>query len=152
MNFQLLPNVFKKIGIFIFVAGGIPSFIQGYKEGRMASEGMPESESVQPWEFIGFTFTEPVLDYLSIFSTIGLLIYLYARDKHFDEFILQLRMEALQLSFLVTALFVFFTMIVFPGQKFGGIFVIQLVGILFIMIYKSKKWQATPDDMVPETS
>lgn len=94
MKIQLLPHYFKYVGVGLFLITGIGSFVEGFIHGYT---GQPMTEMPLPAIFHS--------DLFSILQLFSIIIYATARDKVFDEFILNLRLENVYIVFLGTALF-----------------------------------------------
>ncbi len=146
MTFQFLPNFFKKIGLFIFVVAGIPAMKRGFTEGWNAAEGIPAPETFQAFSVFGFTITEPVYDLCAIIGVAGLLMYLFSKDRIMDEFLVRLRLEAVQLTFIISALFIFAVLIFKVRWTVSAMGVIEYQVVLFLIINKVKKLMNRPED------
>lgn len=146
MNFQFLPNYFKKIGLFIFIAAGIPSMKRGFLDGWNAAQGITTSESFQAFTIFGQTITEPIYNIFAIVGVSGLLMYIFAQDKAMDEFIMRLRLEAVHLTFILSALFIFAVLIFEVRWTVSAMGVIEYQVILFLIINKIKKLSALPKE------
>tara|TARA_R100000908_G_scaffold45503_4_gene21769 strand:- start:60613 stop:61095 length:483 start_codon:yes stop_codon:yes gene_type:complete len=144
MSFQFLPNYFKKVGLFIFIVSGIPSFSKGLVDGRNAADGIPTPEAFEAFTFLGIHFTESLYDTLVFVGIIGLFLYLFSKDKIMDEFLLRIRHEAIQLTFLATVVFVFLMLIINPNWRIGGMALIEYQVVLFLIINKAKKFWSSP--------
>ncbi|HBX65604.1 MAG: hypothetical protein CL670_14175 [Balneola sp.] len=146
MTFQFLPNVFKKIGLFIFVAAGIPAMKRGFIDGWNASEGISAPETFEAFTVFGVMITEPIYNLMSIIGVIGLLIYLFSKDRMMDEFLTKLRLEAVQLTFILTALFMFVMMVFNSSFKVSALGLIEYQLVLFLIINKAKKLWSLPGE------
>jgi hypothetical protein len=146
MTFQFLPNVFKKIGLFIFVAAGIPAMKRGFVEGWNASEGIPAPETFHAFSVLGMTVTEPIYNLLAIIGVSGLLLYVFSKDKVMDEFLIRLRLEAVQLTFIISALFIFTVLIFEVRWSVSAMGVIEYQVVLFLVINKAKKLWSLPGE------
>jgi hypothetical protein len=146
MSFQFLPNYFKKIGLLIFVVAGIPSMKKGFVDGWNASDGIPAPETFEAFTLVGMTITEPFYNILSVIGVVGLFIYLFSKEKLMDEFLTKLRLEAVQLTFIITALFMFFMMIFNSGFKVSALGLIEYQVVLFLIINKAKKLWSLPGE------
>lgn len=145
MTFQFLPNYFKKIGLFIFVAAGIPAMKKGFVEGYNAAKGVSTPEAFQAFNFFSITITEPVYNSLAIIGVAGLLMYVFSKDKVMDEFLVRLRLEAVQLTFIISALFIFAVLIFKVRWTVSAMGVIEYQVVLFLIINKIKKMLARPE-------
>ncbi|MGN8225941.1 hypothetical protein [Gracilimonas sp. BCB1] len=146
MTFQFLPNFFKKIGLFIFVATGIPAFKKGYTEGRNAARGIENPDVYEVFTFWGFRITEPIYNILAVIGIFGLLLYLFSKDKKMDEFLTRIRFEALQVTFVLSALIIFLFLVFEPAMTINAQLLLEGQVILFLIINKAKKQWALPGD------
>ena len=90
MKFQFLPHYFKYVGLGLFVLCTLPFFAHDFYLGFTAQS--IEDSTVK---FL-------VSDQLSSLGHFGLLIYLLAKDRVFDEYMLKLRMESAFIVVFVT--------------------------------------------------
>ncbi|WP_428236327.1 hypothetical protein [Gracilimonas sp.] len=146
MTFQFLPNYFKKVGLLIFVVAGIPSMKKGFVEGYKDAQGIATSDAFQAFNLFSITITEPIYNSLAIIGVAGLLMYLFSKDRVMDEFLVRLRLEAVQLTFIISALFIFTVLIFKSHWKVSAIGVIEYQVVLFLIINKVKKVMARPED------
>ncbi|MDY0780556.1 hypothetical protein [Tenacibaculum sp. IB213877] len=106
MNFQILPNWCKKLGVILFLIGAIGSFYEGFSEGIHSSRNDVES-IVHP------NHSNCIYNYIHFFSlleVLGMMIYIMSKEKVEDDYINVLRLESYQLTFfinIVIALFLF---------------------------------------------
>lgn len=94
MDFKLLPNYFKKIGLAVFFIsfflGGGDSFMDGFKQ-------------VTPGTHHYFkNIYGPLLNkIISVAPIIGLLIYLFSKEKIEDEYVKLFRLETFQTATVI---------------------------------------------------
>lgn len=144
MTFQFLPNYFRKIGIFIFVVAGIPAMKKGYIEGYNAASGMQNPETFEAFRVFGLLITEQVYHTLSIIGVLGLLMYLFSKEKLMDEYLVRLRLESVQITFIMTALFVFGALLINREWTVSAIGLIEYQLVLFIIVSSIKKLKNRP--------
>ncbi len=144
MNLQIFPNWCKKVGVAIFTIffclEGRDDFLIGF---YMGVRDMPFNSSVNLKE-IGITpsneyFGENLMLLFGILSYIGILIYMFSKEKVEDDFINKLRLESYQLSLIgVTIIGLIFHILGFDAE-FGLESVISLLLISYLIIFAIKK-------------
>ena len=150
MTFQFLPNYFKKIGIFIFVVAGIPAMKKGYTEGSNAAKGITSPEVFEAFSVFGLTITEPVYNMASIIGVVGLLLYFFSREKLMDEFLVRLRLESIQITFILTALFLFLMLFFEHNRRVSAVGLIEYQVVLFLVINTIRKRWLLPGSEVKD--
>ena len=103
MNFQILPNWCKKLGLAIFIIAALltagDSFMDGFNN-------VPEGTHHYFKDLYG-----PILFHLLyILPVFGLLIYLFSKEKIEDDLIKLLRLQSYQItiiSFILSALVIY---------------------------------------------
>lgn len=146
MTYQFLPNFFKKIGLLVFVVAGIPSMKKGFVEGYNDAQGIATPDAFLAFNFFSITITEPIYNSLAIIGVAGLLMYLFSKDRLMDEFLVRLRLEAVQLTFIISALFIFAVLIFKVSWTVSAMGVIEYQVVLFLIINKVKKLITRPED------
>jgi len=144
MTLQLLPNYFKKIGLSLFLITMLPNFFRGFWEGF---QGHPQGyyESIlAKYSILGIPLNEQFFSTLGILSVLGLIIYALSKDKVFDEFLLQLRLESIHLSFFVSVLIIFVMLFFEPNSEISALFVVELQVLIFLITNKIKKVRSKP--------
>lgn len=150
MTFQFLPNYFKKIGIFIFVVAGIPSMKKGFTDGYNAASGISRPETFEVFSVFGLTITEPVYNMASIIGVAGLLLYFFSREKLMDEFLVRLRLESIQITFILTALFLFLMLFFEHNRRISAVGLIEYQVVLFLIINTVRKFRVLAGDGVKD--
>ena len=89
MNVQVLPHIFKKIGLFLFLTGISIPFLAGVLN--------PFEDN----ETISLTNTYRYL--LEAGFLLGIVFYFLSKEKIEDELVKKLRSEAFSLTFLLSA-------------------------------------------------
>lgn len=132
MNFQVLPNWCKKLGLGLFFIASIltagDSFMDGWKN-------VPIGTNHYFKDFYGAS----VFHILYILPTLGLLIYLLSKERTEDDFIKLLRLEAYQITVIsfLTIAFVFY--IIKPETSFSLDWFLSLFMLLFLLVFHLKK-------------
>jgi len=90
MKIKMLPNWVKKLGFLLFI---ICSFISGYSHFMEGFTGQT-CNSGNYDELVGKELSH-VFDILSI---LGLIIYMFSKEKIEDDYISKLRLESFQLT------------------------------------------------------
>jgi len=132
MKIQLLPNYFKWIGLLMFIAGGVPEFIEGYN----SYECKNCDNSTIP-QF----FSEQTAFILSVISLLGMIVYALSREKIEDEFIKVLRWQSATLTFVLTVIIMLITLFVYKKADVltaYNILEIQLYLYLIIFFFKKR--------------
>ena len=119
---------------------------RGFIDGWNASEGISAPETFEAFTVFGVMITEPIYNLMSIIGVIGLLIYLFSKDRMMDEFLTKLRLEAVQLTFILTALFMFVMMVFNSSFKVSALGLIEYQLVLFLIINKAKKLWSLPGE------
>jgi len=97
MKIQLLPNVFKKIGLAMYVFAGIPDMMKGWASvGSDCCEGMADTSN----------YPDEAHFYTSTITLIGIIIYALSKEKIEDEYTKLLRWESVSASFICTVVLV----------------------------------------------
>jgi hypothetical protein len=130
MDFQVLPNKCKKLGLILFFSTSICSFFEGFMEGF---------NNYPPQAYIKNFLGETLYDIYYILPIFGLLIYMLSKEKIEDEFIQKLRLESYQISiigFLMISilLFMFNPDILLSLEVFLTFFV-----LVFLIVFYIKK-------------
>lgn len=125
MNIQILPHIFKKIGLFLFIAYPVGHFLLGFFNPFHSNEEG------------GFQFL--LGDFLEIGALIGVIIYFISKEKVEDELIKRIRLESMSIAFLISVIILLFLSI---GRLINQVdaslmFLLQLT--LFLVIYHYQK-------------
>lgn len=144
MSVQFLPNYFKKVGILLFIVAGIPAMKKGFIEGRNAADGIPAPESFEVFSLFGYIITEPIYNLFSLLGVAGLLIYFFSKEKLMDEYLVRLRLESVQLTFILTAIFLFVWLFFDHNRSISAVGLIEYQVVIFLVINKAKKLYNLP--------
>lgn len=107
MNFQVLPNWCKKLGVVIFLIGAVVSFYEGFSEGINTPCNVTDS-------IIHSEHSNCIHNYIYFFSLleiIGMMIYMMSKEKVEDDYINMLRLQSYQLTFFINIIIAFFLFI-----------------------------------------
>ncbi len=124
MNIQVLPNIFKKIGLFLFLLGPISHFVWGLAFPFHNNEN-PELTS----------FWRLAIDTLSL---LGVIIFFLSKEKIEDELIKQIRLEAMSKAFVAIGIYLLVTQFI-PNYTTTPSYIFFLQVAFFFAIYYSKK-------------
>jgi len=134
MSVIRLPSRYKKIGLLIILIGVL--FIVA---------GMSLTWLGYTWEHLGtdvtLPFYSPFVDIAQYTMIIGLLVWVFAKEKIEDEYVQKLRLESFYQSLLITAILVILNEgIYFFGDMFiiSGIHVILVQLLLNVVVLKMK--------------
>ncbi len=105
MKLLLLPHIFKKIGLIIFLSGFILSAIDDGRQGFM--DGYNENQSDPVKVEFKRVLPEKVSQIADYVLLCGLLIYILSKNKRDDEFTQRLRYESAYIILVVTIVFIF---------------------------------------------
>ncbi|MBS9766060.1 MAG: hypothetical protein KGV44_00805 [Flavobacteriaceae bacterium] len=144
MNLQIFPNWCKKVGIAIFTIffcfEGRDSFMEGwyayeYKLPLGADFSLKEHGLFSFQEYFG----SKLMFIFGILSYIGMLIYMFSKEKVEDDFINKLRLESYQLSLVGVIIIGLICHILGLDAEFGLELVISLLLTSYLIIFAIKK-------------
>ncbi|WP_298997198.1 hypothetical protein [uncultured Tenacibaculum sp.] len=96
MKLQMLPNWCKKLGFIIFLIGASVSMYEGFMEGLTgAPSDSGQFDSVK--NYLG----EKAIHWFDILSILGMIIYIFSKEKVEDDYINKLRLESYQMTALL---------------------------------------------------
>lgn len=125
MNIQVLPNIFKKIGLFLFIAYPVGHFLLGIFD---------------PYQEDGITGFNPIWgNMLEIGALIGVIMYFISKEKVEDELVKRIRLESMSIAFLLSVSILLLISITSIGYSVDAslFFLLQLT--LFLVIYHYQK-------------
>ncbi|WP_394974493.1 hypothetical protein [uncultured Croceitalea sp.] len=132
MDFQILPNWFKKLGLALFFIASIltagDSFMDGWNNVPMDTHHYFK-------DFYGKT----LFHILYILPTLGLLIYMLSKERTEDDFIKLLRLEAYQITVISFLAIAFIFYIIKPETNFSLDWFLSLFMLLFLLVFYIKK-------------
>ncbi len=126
MSLQILPNWCKKVGITIFFISflftGGDAFMDGFMSGLSGT-------SSNPHHFFKDLYGSTVMQILDILLIIGMLIYLFSKEKIEDDYVNLLRLESYQLTsmiflFVALAIYIFDQNLMLSMEVFLSLFLI----------------------------
>lgn len=130
MKIQILPHIFKKIGLVLFFLSFINPWTIGFFTGLFGLPCDCENWTTPTW-----------LKILETVSLSGMMLYFLAKEKIEDELIQNLRLEAMSTTFIIGLgvlwLIQIFTINETSNLKVSGLFYFYM--ILFLIIYHYKK-------------
>ncbi len=124
MKIQVLPNIFKKIGLCLFLFGPISHAIWGLAFPFHDNEN-PEITS----------FWRAAIDTLSL---LGVIVFFLSKEKIEDELVKQIRLEAMSKTFVIMGFYLILTQFI-PDYKTTPSYMFTLQTAFFFAIYYSKK-------------
>ncbi len=129
MKIQILPHIFKKIGLVLFFISFINPYMIGFMQ-RLLGFPLNREWSTPIW-----------LKALELVSLSGILFYFLSKEKIEDELIYNLRMEAMSTAFIIGLGVLWLVQILtINGEStmgISGLFYFYM--ILFLIIYHYKK-------------
>lgn len=132
MNFQLLPNWYKKLGIALFIIASIltagDSFMDGFYN-------VPEGTH----HFFKDLYGPTLFHFLYILPVLGLLIYLFSREKVEDDFIKLLRLQSYQIT-ITSFILIAFVLYLFSHEiNISLEITLELFMMLYLIVFYIKK-------------
>jgi len=132
MNFQILPNWGKRLGLFIFLisfflVGGDP-FMDGY-------QGVPSGTHHSVKDFLGNT----LFSFFDALPLIGLLIYMFSKEKVEDDYIRLIRLQSYQATVILLLIVALAIYLFNVDYEVSLDMVLSLFMILFLVIFFFKK-------------
>ena len=96
MKLKMLPNWCKKLGFALFLIGSSISMYEGFMEGLTGTvRSSGEYDSIK--NYLG----ERLSHFFEIFSILGMVIYIFSKEKIEDDYIDKLRLESYQITALL---------------------------------------------------
>lgn len=117
----------------MFIVGGVPEFIEGYNDATPCDNCVHDT--------INSPFSEQTAFILSVISLLGMIIYAVSREKIEDEFIKMLRWQSATLAFVITAVLMLITLLIYRKADIltaYNILEIQLYLYLIIFFFKKR--------------
>ena len=146
MKIKMLPNWGKKLGFLVFIISMIinatfiksrKSFLEGYYAGLGEEK---ELLILKPILFEKVLGTQS-LHFFSILIIIGLITYMFSREKVEDDYIDKLRLESFQLTSLIGLAVLIILYIVFKTLKLELDYFVLIFLISYLNIFALKKRQ-----------
>ncbi|HDZ05417.1 hypothetical protein LCGC14_0070650 [marine sediment metagenome] len=134
MNFQILPNRFKTIGLILFIIGFviplILAFTSGFSEPYTSNETSRLSEKV---------IDSSLSKWLDILTIVGMLIYMLSKEKVEDDYIIKLRLESYQIATILCLIVIIILHIINNEMMFNVSDFIYAFIILYLITFYLKK-------------
>lgn len=144
MRIKMLPNRFKKLGIFLFFIGFIvsstsisarKSFYDGYNSAKASNYISPGLEPI----FIEKYFGEYIIHVFDVLMLLGLIIYMLSKEKTEDDYINALRLESFQLTSLLALAIAIILYIFLENLKLSLDIFIALFLWVYLITFAIKK-------------
>ena len=134
MNFQILPNRFKTIGLILFIIGFviplILAFTSGFSEPYTSNETSRLSEKV---------IDSSLSKWLDILTIVGMLVYMLSKEKVEDDYIIKLRLESYQIATILCLIVIIILHIINNEMMFNVSDFIYAFIILYLITFYLKK-------------
>lgn len=130
-RFQFLPHYFKYIGLSLFIGYFIIEFYAGFTAGY--SGRPPGSTDI---DFLPSFLSQEIIE---IIAYSGLLLYAFARDKVFDEFIYKIRLESVYMIFFGSLFFILGRKIIQDDWDMSASYLFEAQIIFYLLINKIRK-------------
>ena len=146
MKIKMLPNWGKKLGFLVFVISVLitstfiesrKSFFEGYNEGFVLENEILNLEPILFERVLG----SESLHFFSVLIIIGLIIYMFSKEKVEDDYIDKLRLESFQLASLISLAASVILYIVFKTMKLELDYFMLIFLIIYLNIFALKKRQ-----------
>ena len=134
MNFQILPNRAKSIGLAIFIICScfppLTAFILGISSSFISNESTRLTQAL---------FNPLFLLWLNILGIIGMLIYMLSKEKIEDEFITKLRLESFQITLIILLVTTLILLLFGDTLMFNVSYVAYMFIFIYLIIFYLKK-------------
>lgn len=134
MKLKMLPNWCKKVGVSLFVIGGSIPFYTGFTEG-MRTYGSDATK----YNNMDHLYSDPTVHLFEIISIIGLVIYMFSKEKIEDDYINSLRLESFQTTALLGLAITIILNIVFGNFSLELDYFTNLFLMFYLTIFAIKK-------------
>lgn len=134
MNFQILPNKFKSIGLIIFIIGFVIPFTIGFINGL--SQPFNSNETSRLTEKL---LQPNLLKWLDIVTIFGMLIYMISKEKIEDDYITKLRLESYQITTIFCLSTIIILHIINNEMTFYVSYMIYAFMLLYLITFSLKK-------------
>ena len=133
MRFQFLPHYFKYIGLALFITG-IPYMFNEFASGWNSVPGA-KINLILP-----MIWPSKINQVITLTSY---LIYAFAKDRVFDEFIAQVRMESVYLVFFGSLIFILFRLLIKSDWEMSAVYLFEVQVLVYFVINKIRKIMVT---------
>jgi hypothetical protein len=146
MKIKMLPNWGKKLGFLVFVISVLitstfiesrKSFFEGYNAGLVLENEILNLEPILFERVLG----PESLHFFSVLIIIGLIIYMFSKEKVEDDYIDKLRLESFQLTSLISLAASVILYIAFKTMKLELDYFALIYLIIYLNIFALKKRQ-----------
>tara|TARA_B110000285_G_C15059350_1_gene581446 strand:- start:478 stop:945 length:468 start_codon:yes stop_codon:yes gene_type:complete len=144
MKIKMLPNWGKKLGFLVFVISVLitstfiesrKSFFEGYNAGLVLENEILNLEPILFERVLG----SESLHFFSVLIIIGLIIYMFSKEKVEDDYINKLRLESFQLTSLISLAASVMFYIVYKTFKLELDYFVLIYLIIWLNIFALKK-------------
>tara|TARA_R110000822_G_scaffold177847_1_gene317843 strand:- start:96 stop:539 length:444 start_codon:yes stop_codon:yes gene_type:complete len=144
MKIKMLPNWGKKLGFLVFVISVLitstfiesrKSFFEGYNAGLVLENEILYLEPILFERVLG----PESLHFFSVLIIIGLIIYMFSKEKVEDDYIDKLRLESFQLTSLISLAASVILYIAFKTMKLELDYFVLIFLIIYLNIFALKK-------------
>ncbi len=140
MNFQILPHRGKKLGVIMFIVftflEGHDDFIRGFMHG---ASGKPFSLSENGIFSFETYFGHQSMLIFGLLSMLGMLVYMFSKEKIEDDYIQKIRLESFQLSFIFVTGIAFILYLFGINSKVDMATVISFLLGVYLIVFAVKK-------------
>ncbi|PQJ71940.1 hypothetical protein [Polaribacter butkevichii] len=134
MKVKMLPNWCKKLGLAVFFIGFIISGFKGFMDGLTAS-----TSNTSTFDFFENLCSKSVLHLFEVLAIIGMVIYMFSKEKVEDDYINILRLESFQLTSLIGLLITITSYIAYGNLNLNLDYFINLYLMFYLIIFAIKK-------------
>lgn len=135
MKIKMLPNWCKKVGLFVFLIGAIVSGYKGFMDG-LTAECNPDATKYDIFENL---YNDPVLHFFEVLSVIGMMLYMFSKEKVEDDYINILRLESYQFTILIGLALTVIIYMIWGNVSLKLDYIINLFMIFYLIIFAVKK-------------
>lgn len=135
MNFQILPNWCKKTGLAIFILFSLLTAGDSVMDGWT---GVTEGTH----HYFKDLYGNELFSVFYILPTLGLLVFLFSKEKTEDDFIRFLRLQSYQITVVIFLLIAFIVYVVNPKMQFSLELWLSLFMIFYLILFSYKKKSA----------
>jgi hypothetical protein len=138
MKFQFLPHYFKYIGLVMVLVYYCTDFANGFYRGFT---GQPYESSYSRGGDTTQLINYPDFIPANLFTLIGytgFLVYILAKDKLSDEFVIQKRLESAYIVFIGTLIFLI--LVILLNWDFSAIYLFEVQVLLYLIINKVRRY------------
>lgn len=132
MNFQILPNWCKKLGLSVFVVSALLTAGDAFMDGF-------NNVSLGTHHYFKDLYGPILYQVFYILPVFGLLIYLFSKEKVEDDFINILRLQSYQIT-ITSFILIAFVIYLFSNKINVGLEnVLELFMMVYLIVFYIKK-------------